>query len=338
MVTRISTFGSLQADFALIRRQNVAFDRLNFQVSTGEKFRELKNYGTQAPRILDLQAEIDRRNGYVNSIGLAELNLQSYDATLERLNDIIDDIIKASEPLSSQDDAFESTTTTLATNLLIEVESNLNLEIGDRFLFAGSRFDVAPVIDLRALPNYTTNDLGVANAIETANNIPTFTVDSGGANTAVSYHTQGPNTADPRSYEKVSLTVADEAILTYGITATDPAFQNLIESLVRLRSSAQTGLTEAQREQFLSEAATAAQDARDEIRQLQAKNGLALGRMQDQRNNHRNFINISQIALDGIKLADDATAATEISALSAQIQASFTVISTRRQLSLVNFL
>lgn len=338
MVTRVSTFGALQADLFLIRRQNLNFDRLNFQVATGEKFQELKNYGTNAPRILDLQSEIDRRAGYVNSLGLAELNLQSYDATLERLGEIIDDIIKASEPLSTQDSNFESTTETLSTNLLIEVEANLNLEISDRFLFAGTRFDTAPVIDLRSLPNYTTNDLGVVNAIETANDIPTFTVDSGGANTAVSYHTQGPNTADPRSYDQVSLTVADSAVLTYGITATEPAFQNLIESIVRLRSSAQAGLTEAEREQFLAEASTVAQTARDQIRQLQSTNGLNLARLQEQRDNHANFINISQIALDDIKLVDDATAAAEISALSAQIQASFSVIATRRDLSLVNFL
>ena len=338
MVTRVSTFGSLQADLFLIRRQNLNFDRLNFQVSTGEKFQELKNYGTKAPRILDLQSEIDRREGYVNSLGLSELNLQSYDATLERLGDIIDDIIKASEPLSTQDPNFTSTTETLATNLLIEVDANLNLEIGDRFLFAGTRFDTAPVANLRALPVYTTNDLGVANTVETANDIPTFIVDSGGANTAVSYHTQGPNTQDARSYEQVGLTVTDDALLTYGITATDPAFQNLIESIVRLRSSAQAGLTEAEREQFLAEASTVAQTARDQIRQLQATNGLNLARIQDQKENHENFINISKIALDDIKLVDDATAAAEISALSAQVQASFTVISTRRQLSLVNFL
>ena len=265
MVTRVSTFGSLQADLALIRRQNLNFDRLNFQVATGEKFQELKNYGTQAPRILDLQSEIDRRTGYVNAIGLAELNLKSYDATLERLSDIVDDIIKASEPLSTQDPNFTTNTQTLSTNLLIEVEANLNLEIGDRFLFAGTRFDTAPVIDLRSLPVYTTNDLGVANTIETANDIPTFIVDSGGANTAVSYHTQGANTQDARSYQQVSLTVADDATLTYGITAADPAFQNLIESITRLRSSAQAGLTEAEREQFLAEASTAAQTARDQL-------------------------------------------------------------------------
>ncbi len=338
MVSRISTFGALQADLALIQRQNQQFDLLNFRVATGRQFQELKNFGTQAPRILDLESEIRTRNGYVDAIGLAELNLRSYDATLARLVEVVDDVLRAAEPLSTQDANFTTNTDVLATNLLIEVEANLNLEIGDRFLYAGTRFDTAPVVDLRTLPIYTANDIGVANALETADNIPTFVVDNGGANTAVSYHTQGPNTQDPRSFEQVALTIADDTLLTYGITATEPAFQNLIESLVRLRSSTQAGLTEAQRETFLAEASNAAQSARDELRQLQSRNGLALSRLIDQKETHENFINISQVALDDITLADDATAAAEISALSAQIQASFTTIATRRQLSLVNFL
>jgi len=338
MVSRISTFGALQADLALIQRQNQQFDLLNFRVATGRKFQELKNFGTQAPRILDLESEIRTRQGYVDAIGLAELNLRSYDATLARLVEVVDDVLQATEPLSTQDANFTTNTDVLATNLLIEVEANLNLEIGDRFLYAGTRFDTDPVIDLRTLPIYTANDIGVANAIETADNIPTFIVDNGGANTAVSYHTQGPNTQDPRSFDQVAVTIADDALLTYGITATEPAFQNLIESLVRLRSSTQAGLTEAQRETFLAEASNAAQSARDELRQLQSRNGLALNRLIDQKETHESFINISQVALDDITLADDATAAAEISTLSAQIQASFTTIATRRQLSLVNFL
>ncbi len=338
MVSRVSTFGALSADLSLINRQNVLFDRLNFQVSTGEKFRELKNYGSQAPQILNLEQEIRAREGYIQSIGLAELNFKSYEATLERMNTVIDDIIKATSPLSTNDATFQSTTETTAVNLMVEVEANLNIEIGDRFLYAGTRFDTAPVADLRNLALYTANDIGVANAIETADSIPTFVVDNGGANTAQSYHTQGANATDPRSFEQVQLTIADNAVLTYGVTATEPAFQNLVESLVRLRSAAQTGLTEAQRESFLSEAAIAAETARDQMRQLQAENGLALARTNDQVDNHNSFINISQIALDGIVRVDDATAAAEISALNNQVQASFTVIATRRQLSLVNFL
>lgn len=338
MVSRVSTFGALQADLSLIQRQNQQFDLLNFRVATGRRFEELKNFGTQAPRILDLESEIRTREGYVDAIGLAELNLRSYDATLARLVDIVDDLIKAAEPLSTQDANFNTNTNVLATNLLIEVEANLNLEVGDRFLYAGTRFSTAPVIDLRNLTDYTANDLGVANAVETANAIPTYIVDSGGANTAVSYHTQGANAQDAQSFAQVALTVADDTLLTYGITATEPAFQNLIESLVRLRSSTQAGLTEAQRETFLAEASNAALNARDQLRQLQSRNGLTLNRLLDQKENHQNFINISRVALDDITLADDATAAAEISTLSAQIQASFSTIAQRRQLSLVNFL
>lgn len=338
MVTRVSTLGSLQFDLAQINRQNVLFDRLNFRVATGEKFRELKNYGAQAPQILNLEQEIRAREGYIRSIGLAELNFRSYDATLQRMADVVDDIIKATGTLSTNEETFRSTTEATAVNLMIEMSANLNTEIGDRFLYAGTRFDEAPVGDITALQLYTANDVGVANPVETADDIPTIIVDNGGLNTAQSYHTRGPNTQDPRSYEQVKLTVADNSVIRYGITATEPAFQNLVESLLRLRSAAQDGLTEAQRESFLTEASIAADTARDQIRQLQAENGLALARVQDQTETHETFINISRLALDGITRADDATAAAELSALTTQVQASFTVIAQRRQLSLVNFL
>lgn len=338
MVSRVSTFGSLTADLALIRRQNTQFTELSFQVSTGRQFQELKRYGVEAPRILDLEQEIASREGYTRAIDLASLNISSYSQTLERLIDVVDDVIRASDPLSTQDTSFTSTIETTSVNLMIEVTANLNLEVGDRFLFAGSRFDEAPVIDLRTLSLYNNTDIGVANAIETANNIPTFTVDSGGAATAQSYHTRGANTVDDKSYEAVAVTIADDTRLTYGVTATDSAFQNLIESLVRLRSSGQTGLTEAERESFLTEAQSAAQTARNELRQIQSEVGLAQARIQDQRETHVSFTNISQVALNNITLADNATAAAEISSLTAQVQASFTTIANRRDLTLVNFL
>ncbi len=338
MVTRVSTQGILSSDLFLIQRQNTQFDLLNFRVATGRQFRELKQYGNQAPQILDLQNELASRTGYNRSISLAEVNLNSYDVTLERLIEVATQLVKASTPLSSDEPNFTTTAEATAASVLVEIEANLNIEIGERFLFAGSRFDTAPVVELTSLPLYTANDIGVANAVETANDIPTYTVDSGGANTAVSYHTQGPNTVDARSYDSAKLTIADNISVSYGITANESAFQKLIDATIRFRSSAQAGLTSAERESFLSEAQTLAQSARDELRQLQSINGLNLARLKQQTDAHNAFISISQIALDDITLADDATSAAELSSLSSQIQASFTVISRRAQLSLVNFL
>lgn len=338
MVSRVSTQGALAAELQLIQRQNRLFDRLNFQVATGKKFQALKDFGNQASQVINLEREIQSRQGYVRSIDLAEHNIRSYDATLTRLIDVTNQILKVAEPLSTRDENFAQITEVTAVNLMVETQTNLNIEIGDRMLYAGTRFGEEPVVDLRGLQLYNASDLGAPNPIETANDIPTFVVDSGGAAVAQSYHSQGPNTTDSQSYTNVALTIADNTKLTYGITATEPAFQNLVESLVRLRSSAQDGLSDAEREQFLTEAANAAITARNQLRQLQSSNGLNLSRLTDQKEQHRDFINISQIALDNITLADDATAAAEISALSAQIQASFATISTRRQLSLVNFL
>lgn len=338
MVSRVSTQGILAADLFLIQQQNKNFDLLNFRVATGRQFRELKAFGNQAPQVLDLQNEIASRNGYIRSIELAQVNLRSYEVTLDRLIEVSNDLVKAAAPLSADEPTFGTTAETTAENLLVEIEANLNIEIGERFLFAGSRFDTAPVVELSNLPVYTANDIGVVNAIETANNIPTYIVDSGGANTAVSYHTQGANAVDARSYESVSLTIADNISVNYGLTANEEAFQNLIEAAIRFRSSAQAGLTTAQREAFLAEAEVLALNSRDQLRQLQSINGLNQARFTQQIDAHNSFTSISQIALDDIVLADDATAAAELASLSSQIQASFTTISRRNQLSLVNFL
>ena len=338
MVSRVSTQGILASDLFLIQQQNRQFDLLNFRVATGRQFRELKNFGNRAPQILDLQNEIKSRDGYIRSIELASVNLRSYEVTLDRLIDVANDLVKATAPLSADEPNFEVTAETTAVNLLVEIEANLNIEIGERFLFGGTRFDTAPVVDLTNLATYTANDIGIANTVETANNTPTYVVDAGGANTAVSYHTQGPNTVDARSYESVSLTIADNISVNYGLTANEEAFQNLIEATIRFRSAAQPGLTSSERESFLAEAESLSLNARDQLRQLQSVNGLNRARLTQQTDAHNSFISISQIALDDIVLADDATAAAELASLSSQIQASFTTIARRNQLSLVNFL
>lgn len=338
MVSRVSTQGILASDLFLIQQQNRQFDLLNFRVATGKQFRELKAFGNRAPQILDLQNEISSRDGYIRSIGLANVNLRSYEVTIDRMIEVANDLVKASAPLSSDEPNFATTAETTAVNLLVEIEANLNIEIGERFLFGGTRFDTAPVVELSSLPIYTANDIGIANTVETANDIPTYVVDAGGANTAVSYHTQGANAVDARSYERANLTIADNISVAYGLTANEEAFQNLIEAGIRFRSAAQPGLTSAEREAFLAEAEVLSLSARDQLRQLQSINGLNQARLTQQTDAHNSFISISQIALDDITLADDATAAAELASLSSQIQASFTTIARRNQLSLVNFL
>ena len=290
---------------------------------------------------MDLKKEIEARESYVRSIDLTEGIATSYDNVLGRLTEVADEVLKAAETQDPSDANYRTDTEVIADNLLLEIEANLNLRIGDRFVFAGTRFDEPPVIDMRNLALYDATDIGVANANESDPQIPEFTVQSGGASITQSYHAQfsGAGTNDAASYNQTSVTVNDNQRIDYGITATDPAFQRLIDSVMRMKSAvAQTGLSTDERASLLGEARSQAEQARTDLRQLQSRNGTILNQFERTKELHENFANISQTTLDEIEGADTAEAAVQISTLQSQLQASFTTIARRAQLTLTSFL
>jgi flagellin-like hook-associated protein FlgL len=341
MVDRISTGGALLNDLTLLQSNKLTLDQLQYRLSTGKKFQKLKLYGNDAPRIVDLRGEISARQAYMRSIDLTDGIVRSYDAVLERLSDVASEIINISDPIDADDPDFLNDTQVLADNLMLEIESNLNVRIGDRYIFGGTDFGNAPVKDLRTLALYNDTDIGIPNTDETANQIPEFTVDDGGGGTVQSYHTAhaGSPTNDADAWRETAITINDRQVVNYGLTATNPAFQQLVEAAVRLKSAVQDGvLTVDQRRTMLGEVRTVAETARTELRQLQAQNGAVLNQFDRSRTEHETFIGISQASLEDIEGADSAEAAVQISQLQTQIQASFTTIARRSQLSLVSFL
>lgn len=344
MVSRVSDVGILTQNINQLTSSRVSLNRLNYSIATGQKFQELKFYGQDSSRIVDLDKDIESRQSYLRSIELAETISTSYDTLLERMVEVASDALNAAQPLSSDDIDFETTTTVLANNFMLEVEANLNVKLGDRFIFSGTNFGTAPVRDLRTLSLYTPNDLAsngaIANGIETGNQLPEHVIDQGGTNTIESYMSQfaGTGTIDPKAWEIMDVTINDDQPIPYTIVATDEAFQNLVEGLLRLKSAAQAGLTDEERSEFLANAATTLEDARTQMRQIQATNGSVLERFERTREIHQGFITISQTALDNLTVADEAEVAVRIASLQNQLEASYTTIARQNQLSLVNFL
>ncbi|WP_420549384.1 flagellin [Curvivirga sp.] len=340
MVERISTSGSLSYTRFQIQQQNERFGELQYQISTGRKYADLKDYGSNASRILDLGHEIDAREAYQRSINLTELTANAYDSSLERVVETLQQLMNAADPISPDDANWADDNAILADNLLLDLQSNLNVEIGGRYIYGGTNFTEAPVVDMRNLSTYTTNDIGVANTLETADQIPEHIIDSGGTNTVESYMANfaGTGTIDTKAWEEAQVTISNDQTISYGITAADPAFQNAVDAIMRFKAATQPGLTTDQRNSFLNEARTLADSTRTEVRHLQSRNGTFLNELENARSLHDSFITISKIALDKITVADTATAATEMSALQTMMQASFTVISRKSQLTLVQFL
>jgi len=331
MLGSVSTLGILGQDLSIIRNSQRLYQDLSYQVATGKKYRELKDYQANAPLIIDLNQEIEARTAYQQSIDLANLNVEAYDSTLERLVDVAQDMAKAADTIGTSDPNWESDTLTLVDNMMLEVESLLNTQIGDRHIYAGSRYSTAPTIDLRTLTVFD-NVTPPPGAFLVANpNVPEYDT---------SFVAPGP-TANATAYDLADVTIDVGLQIQYGISADDDAFQRLVHGLRVLKSAAQpiSGvLTTADREQYLGIARQQAQLAQDAIRQLQSSNGAVMSKFARTKDLHSEFIGIANIALDGIEVVDSAVAATKLSTLTAQIEVSYATISRKAELSLVNFL
>ena len=155
-----------------------------------------------------------------------------------------------------------------------------------------------------------------------------------------SYHTawDGMNATNLEAGSHLKITIDEKQSVSYGITATDSSFQLLIDSILLLKSAAQDGLENTERQEMTRTARDMAYRSRELLQNTHSLNGFMEKRLDDAKSLHSNFITISQNALNNIEVVDSTQAYTEFSALNNQIQASYAVITRRSALSLVNFL
>ena len=398
MVGRISTAGVNLHTLLSIQRNKELSNIYTNQMTTGYKYQRLQDYGTDTKRILDYENIITERQGYMRAIDLVDGITSTYEEALAQMADVASQIMTATDPLSVQREEFPGETDTFAQNYMVEIEANLNIEIGGRYIFAGTNFTEAPAIDMRTLEVYSMYDatfsdelidlgvlptdsyvigeddgsggltlsapilFGEGDTLETADIVPQTSYkrplldnngdlqyDTSGNIILEEFHQSysskfaGDQTTDSRSWTQMSLTIHDQQNYPYSVSSNEGAFQMLNEALLRMRSSTQTFVDdefdnwEIQRG-FLREAYALAEKARTEIRKLEVRNGAAMTEFSEARDFHSRLVSLAQVSRDNLRNADDTEAAINLSALNTQIEASYTTISKRSELTLTRFL
>ena len=417
-MTNISTAGILLRNTQLVQVNNQNFQDLQFQLSTGRRFSELRRYEEDAFRLVEFRSEVQARENYIANIERTQSTIGAYNESLEHISNLIDQTLDLA--FTGIDNAelppFISST---ADNLLADLEATLNAEFGGRFIFGGLGFDAEPVANLTTLPTpeprdadldtllgfSTATTLQVAGAFSATNGItqaqleavpivPYFRTglsvitEAGGISifnssnrfsylNSFSSETQTVSTANvinsttgqplldqannsdsfieslttrtladfnifsTNQRELTSATqirLSDQRTNDYGISASDVGFAQLVFSLQNLKASAQTGVTEDQRNIFIDRARSAAETSRERIRNLQVEVSLTNDRLESYREHHQNFNVLSSDTVTRIQQADTSQAAIEISNLRTLLQASFSAIGQQQRLSLVNFL
>ncbi len=336
-MTYTSTVSALLTNIERIKLNQTNFDLHSARVATGKKFQELRDYRADAYRIVSFRQEKLERESYIESANLAQTQTSSYTAVLTDLAKTASSLIStATNVLTSQEDPPPNLQGTISEHLLVSVEAVLNSRIGDRYIFGGENYKNPPVRDLATLANYPGSQANQIPRTETANVVPYF--DLGGTNQSYISSFTTPGQQDQELYQASEITINISKKLSYGVSAAEPAFQKLIDGLLRLRSSAQKNLTVQERKHFIENARQLGEQSLREIRQLEASNGRVHAELESSKGLHNSFLSIIKTTTDNITTANVNESATALAALSTQLQASYSTIAKAQQLSLVHFL
>lgn len=91
-MTRISAYGSYVNTIRTLTNGQSSINDLSTQLNTGLKAQDIASYGPQSQRLLDLRAELVRRNAYSQTIDQTTTRVKSYDTLLTRLSDVASEL------------------------------------------------------------------------------------------------------------------------------------------------------------------------------------------------------------------------------------------------------
>jgi flagellar hook-associated protein 3 FlgL len=310
-MSAISTLAQQSLFLQTIGQLQTQANTLESQVSTGEQSSNLEGYGATAGELSNLQDQISQDQGYVSTINTVQQNIQESSTALGSIESAVQGLVSG-----LPESAYNTSPNTIqetAGQLLQEVGDFLNTQGPNGYIFSGSLTNTAPY-DPSGLPNPGSLTTSVSGAPPNG-------------------YYAGNDTAQ-------SATVDNNLTLQYGVTADNPAIENIVRALNFLAnlpagSPSSTSATDqanvTQAQQLLQQGVTGLQSV---IGKLASQTGELTSIQQNQ----QNAINLAQSSLTSTEAVNPATVISQLNQLETNMQASYTTISDLQKMSLVNFL
>ncbi len=327
------------------------------QVASGQRAEVLGDLAPDAPRAVDLSADIARRETYQRAIDRTGGRMEVMQSSLGRLKAIAGEFrSEVAMRLSSRDANALVTVQSRARAALSEMGALLNTRLNGEYLFGGTDLANPPVPDPAALVNGPMAS-AIAVAVGTLDNtnasaVATSTLTSAQDNGALSpFSTFLEDPAQGAGEARRSMPVADGEKLVFGIRANANAaassdgettgawVRDLLRGLMTL--AALTPAQLSQREGFDALAQTIRGGLQSAENALAEEMG-ALGSVQRQakvaKTRHQDLSDALQKQLAGITEVDMASTLTRLQAVRGSLEASYRVTASLSELSLARFL
>ncbi|MBL4841784.1 MAG: flagellin [Thalassospira sp.] len=274
------------------------------QSSSGMKSDSYSGVSDNSYVISTLSAEISESSAYADLAEQIQSRVEMYYSTLNDMVDLLSDMLADISGALSTGSTDVAGINESASAALSTMASLLNTQYEDRYLFAGSATNTAPVsVDVADYPAMTT-----------------------------------PSTADTSYYsgnsDIASAKVADGTTIEYGLTADQEPFEQALRALNLTAYASSDPIDEA----ALSEAMALIEDAVEGIADLQTQVSLTQDELEAIVDMHTDFQLTAEGIVTDLSEVDLAEAMVNLETLSVQLEASYSVAGQIVDMSLFEYL
>jgi flagellar hook-associated protein 3 FlgL len=300
---RVTTLSQQTRLLSFVGETQRRFDDLQTQIASGRKAQNYQGVARESGRLITLESTHLKVTQYVDGNGAVERRLGTMESSLAQLIDVVTSFRTLLVNALNGSNAADLDLNNQAQQYLNEAAALLNVRQDGRYLFSGSRTDEAPV-DLAALPaSYT---------------IPT-------ADGASGAYYQG-NT------QLMEVRADDLLTVSYGVLASDPAFERAIRAVDIVVNGAPTDRT------MLNHALDVVSQALDGLPDVRTRIGLDRKTLESVNGRHQEFLLFAEQNISDIENVDIPETVTRLNEAQVTLEASYLTLSRLSQTTLMNFL
>jgi len=308
-MSRVGTLAENNQVLQNIQQNKTLAETLQQQISSGLKSTDYAGIAPQAAQLVSLNDQTAKQQSYVDTINTVTTKLQVMALSVSSIENLATQFV-GNLPANAYNTKGE-TVQQQAQQVLAQVAGYLNTQDGTDYVFSGNDTSTPPVA-ISGLPTPGNLATPVGNA--------------------------PPNGYYNGDNGKAQATVDNGVVLTYGIDANDPTFEQFIRVLNFLATSPPFNQSNPTDVANVSQATQLLNQSVQQLQVMQGNISLQQGELGNQLANHQSALALAKGSISDIEQIDAATAITQLDTLQTQLQASYQTVSILQQLSLVNYI
>ena len=301
MVMRIATFALSDQMVAGALRTQATMANLQVQESSGLKSETFAGYGSDTQHVVNLQVSVTRAQSHIDAATLADSKVQVMYSAVGSMTDIITQLRTQLSAATTGGSTETTSAISSAQQFLTQMGSLLNTQYDGQYVFSGARVGTAPV------------------------DLTSFASGTGSTTTADTSYYKGDG-------EIASVRVADDQTVSYGVTADNSAFEQVMRTLKFVANSSSLSSSDITRALDLASNALSATTA------VQAKLSSAASQIESASANQSDYKSFAETLSSDLSGVDVAAVTAQLSTYQTQLTASYSAIAKIQSLNLASYL